>query len=310
MDDVFLKPLELTPSYEEDVLGNSESADKHPAWYVKAGFSVLKAVTNVMKRGNEVRPAVYSEGAPFDNVTGVGIAKYRFTKELVNKILHERKEKDVTVHSILLTGLSFGLIKLLQEKDLPVPKKINSARPIDSRKKLKKYHSPQPLGMFIGTSGLTSMKVPKPLIINKEVFWEKAKKVGRQVQKNVTNQHEKLVLDVVAYFTESFQHQSSNELFGSISMNHHFGLSNLGKCAPGADMDLKLPKFVDAEEIYFGLLGSGFCDFLSTFFTTAVNHKGQMFFIMLYCKRWVKQDIPEKFFRFTEEVLNEMCSCP
>ena len=132
--------------------------------------------------------------------------------------------------------------------------------------------------------------------------------MGNQVQKNVRDQHEKLVLDVMAYLTEKLQHESMGKLFSEIDVDQHFGLSNLGKCAPGTDMDASLPKQVDAEEIYFGLLGSGYPDLLSPFFTTVVHHKEKLFFVMLYIKRWVKEDVPETLFRFTEEVLNEMCS--
>ena len=199
------------------------------------------------------------------------------------------------MHSILLTGLSFGMVKLFEEMGLPLPKTIGSGWPIASRKKLKKYHSPQPLGLFIGTSGMTSMKVPKPFVVNKETFWGRAKKMGNQVKKNVRNQHEKLALDTMTYLTEKLQHESMAKLFGEIGIDQHFGLSNLGKCAPGTDMDANLPKQADAEEIYFGLLGSGYPDLLSTFSTTVVNHKEQMFSVMLYSKRWVKLDVPERF---------------
>ena len=308
VDDVFLKPLELTPTYEEDLLGIANSADKHPAWYAKSGLGIVRAVTRFTKGENSFRPPIFSDGAPFEESKGAGVVRYIFGKELVDKILYERKEKGITVHSILLTGFSFGMVKLFEEMGFPVPKVIRSCWPIDSRKKLKKYHSPQPLGLFIGTSGLTSMKVPKPFVINKETFWEKAEKIGNQVQKNVRHQNEKLALDVMAYLTEKLQHESMAKLFGEIDVDQHFGLSNLGKCAPGADMDASLPKQVDAEEIYFGLLGSGYPDLLSPFFTTVVNHKEQLFFVMWYFKRWVKQDVPETLFRFTEKVLHEMCA--
>ena len=308
VDDFFLKPLELTPTYEEDLLGVANSADKHPSWYIKSGLGLVRAVTRFRKGENSFRPPIFSDGAPFERAKGIGIVRHIFGKELVGNILHKRKEKDITVHSILLTGFSFGMVKLFEQMGFPLPKVIGSCWPIDSRKKLEKYHSPQPLGLFIGTNGLTSMKVPKPFVVNKETFWGRAKKMGNQVQKNVRDQHEKLVLDVMAYLTEMLQHESMGKLFSEIDVDQHFGLSNLGKCAPGTDMDASLPKQVDAEEIYFGLLGSGYPDLLSPFFTTVVNHKEQLFFVMLYIKRWVKEDVPETLFRFTEEVLNEMCS--
>ena len=307
VDDVFLKPLELTPTYEEDLLGITNSSDRHPAWYIKSGFGLLRAAMRLRKGEHSLRPPILSDGAPFEGAKGVGISKYRFSKELVDKVLHERKEKGITVHSILLTWFSFGMVKLFEDMGIPPPKVIRSGWPIDSRKKLEKYHSPQPLGMFIGTSGMTSMKVPKPFVVSKKKFWKKAKKIGNQVQKNVGNQHEKLALDVMAYLTERLQYESLSKVFGGIGIDQHFGLSNLGKCAPGVDLDVSLPKQVDAEEIYFGLMGSGFPELL---FTTVVNHKDQIFFIMLYSKRWVKEDIPETLFRLIEQVLNDVCSFP
>ena len=310
VDEVFMKPLDLTPTYEEDILEISNSADKHPAWYVKSGLSLWRAKNRLFHTDSLGFPPIYSEGAPFEDKKGAGIFKYSFGRNLVQKILHERKEKNVTVHSILLTGFSYGMIRLLQDRGLPLPKEITHGWTIDSRKKLDKYCSPQPLGMFIGTSGLTSMKVPKPYRFDKDIFWHNAKKIGNKVLKNVRNQHEKITLDFIAYFTEQLQHESAGKIFAEVGINYHFGLSNLGKCAPGSDMDTSLPKLVDADEIYFGLLGNGLSDFLINFFNTAVNHKGQIFFMMMYSKRWVERDLPEKFFKYAEEVLNEVCLDP
>lgn len=309
VDEIFLRPLDLTPTYEEDIMGVKNSADWNPAWYVKSGLGLLRAKNRLTKRSGPFSP-IYSEGAPFEEAVGVGVFKYSFSEELTQKILHERKEKGITVHSILLTAFSFGIIKLMQERGLALPSKIKSGWPIDSRKKLKKYGSPQPLGMFIGTSGLTSMKVPKPYRMDRDIFWRNAKEMGTQVQKAVRHQRENITLHAMAYMTECLQHKSLDRFLSELGLDQHLGISNLGKCAAGSDLVTSMPKSVDAEEIYFGLLGSGSACVLSTFFNTVINHKGKLFCLLLFGRRWVKEDLPERLVKYTEEVLHDVCDSP
>ena len=307
VDDVFLHPLDLTPAFEEEILGDAQSADKKPAWYTKAGVTLLRKVNKVFKSRHFGRPPIVSEGGPFPNEKGMGIFKYHFGESLVEKILFERKNHDVTVHSILLTGFSFAMIRLLQDLGLPVTKDIKSGWPIDSRKKLTKYKSPQPLGMFVGTSGFTSMKVPSQNRLNEDVFWKRARKIARQVLKRVENQHEKIQIDLFAYIAEHLQYEDFLQLFGEIGLNHHFGLSNLGKCSPGPELDASIEKVVDATEIYFGIHGNGSANVGFPFFITVVNHKGKFLFVCCYNKLWVKRDLAEKFLTYAEDILDKVC---
>ena len=90
VDDVFLKPLELAPRYEEDLMGIANYAHRHPAWYIKLGLSLLKAATRFRKGRNSFLPSI-SDGAPFEGTKGAGIVRHIFGKELVDKTLHERK---------------------------------------------------------------------------------------------------------------------------------------------------------------------------------------------------------------------------
>ncbi|XP_065061534.1 uncharacterized protein LOC135688555 [Rhopilema esculentum] len=307
VDDVFLHPLDLTPTFEEEILGDAQSADKRPAWYTKAGITLLRKVNKVFKSRHFGRPPIVSEGSPFPNEKGMGIFKYYFGESLVERILYERKNHDVTVHSILLTGFSFAMIRLLLDQGLPVAKDIISGWPIDSRKKLPKYKSPQPLGMFVGTTGFTSMKVPRENRLDKDLFWKRARKIARQVLKGVENQHIKMQIDLFAYVTEHLQYEDFLQLFGEIGVNQHFGLSNLGKCSPGPELDANIEKAVEATEIYFGLHGNGSANVGFPFFITVLNHKGKMFFVCCYNKLWVKRDLAEKFLTYAEDILDKVC---
>lgn len=309
IDDVYLTPLELTPSYEEDILGLVSSADKKPAWYLKAIVNLVRAKNRAF-HGLGRRPSIAAEGSPFLDEKGMGIFKFSLSEELVGKILHERRAKDVSVHSILVAGLSFAIIRLMQDLGQPLPKKIGSGWPIDSRKKLAKFKSPQPLGMYIGTSGMTSMNVPKPYEFNREVFWHAAAKIGRQVRKGVQNQRESLVLDMMAYFYNTLKDGEVGPVMSEIGLMQHFGVSNLGKCAPGPELDASLPKLVDADEIYFGLLGQGSKDLHVPFFNTVVNHKGRIFIVSCYSKTWSTREFTEKFLNHFENVLDEVCERP
>ena len=309
VDDMYLTPLELTPSYEEDILGLVSSADKKPAWYLKAIVNLVRAKNRAFS-SREWRPSLSAEGSPFLEEKGMGIFKFSLSEELVGRILHERKANDVSVHSILVTGLSFAIIRLMQDFGQPLPKKIGSGWPIDSRKKLAKFKSPQPLGMYIGTSGMTSLKVPKPYEFSREIFWHAASKIGRQVRKGVQNQREGLVLDMMAYFYNHLKDGDFGQFMTEIGLMQHFGISNLGKCAPGPELDTSLPKLVDADEIYFGLLGEGSKDVTVPFFNTVVNHKGRIFIVSCYCKKWCTREFTEKFLSHLEAILDEVCEGP
>ena len=300
VDDVFLHPLDLTPAFEEEILGDAQSADKKPAWYTKAGVTLLRKVNKVFKSRHFGRPPIVSEGGPFPNEKGMGIFKYHFGESLGEKILFERKNHDVTVHSILLTGFSFAMIRLLQDQGLPVSKKVTSSWPIDSRKKLPKYLSPQPLGLLSGAIGFTTMKVPRRKRLDKQVFWDRAKKVARQVVKGVENQHEKIGFDILAYITERIQFEDLVQLSREMGLHEHFGLSNLGKCSPGPELDTSVRKVVDAAEIYFGLHGNGSENFRYPFFIT-------VFFICCYNKLWVKRELAEKFLTYAQDILVQVC---
>lgn len=309
VDDIFLTPHDVTPSYEEDILGQASTADKKPAWYVKAVFSLRKAMYRAFG-GHDGRIKVTAEGSPFLDEKGMGIFKFCLQQELVARILHERKNNDVSVHSILVTGLSFAVIKLLQYSGQPLPKKIESSWPIDSRKKLAKFKSPQPLGMFISSMGMTSMKVPRPYEFNREVFWHAAAKIGQQVRKGVQNQQEGLFLDVMSYLYDKSNVADFGTIAHDAGLLSHFDISNLGKCSPGQELDATLPKLIDADEIYFGELGQGSPNNPAPFFNTVVTHKEKMFIVSCYNKRWVTRELAGKLMRYLEEVLDEVCESP
>eukprot|EP00795_Rhopilema_esculentum_P007022 gene7022-12647_t len=105
--------------------------------------------------------------------------------------------------------------------------------------------------------GFTSMKLPRQKRLDKQVFWDRAKEVARQVVKGVENQHEKIGFDILAYITEQIQFEDLVQLSREIGLHEHFGLSNLGKCSPGPELDASAERVVDATEIYFALHGNG-----------------------------------------------------
>ena len=309
VDDIFLTPHDVTPSYEEDILGQVSTADKKPAWYVKAFFNLQRAKNRAFG-GNDGRIKITAEGSPFLDQKGMGIFKFCLQEELVARILYERKANDVTVHSILVTGLSFAVIKLLQDLGQPLPKKIESAWPIDSRKKLAKFKSPQPLGMFISPIGMTSMKVPRPYEFNREVFWHAAAHISQQVRKGVQNQHEGLFLDLMSYLYNNHNVADPGTIIQETGLLTHFDISNLGKCSSRPQLDATLPKLIDADEIYFGELGQGAPNNPTPFFNTVVTHKGKLFIVSCYNKRWVTRELAGKLMKYLEEVLDGVCRSP
>ena len=309
VDNVFRTPHDVTPSYEEDILSKVSTADQKPSWYIKAYFNLLRAKNRAFG-GNDARIKVTAEGSPFLDQKGMGIFKFCLQEELVARILHERKANNVSVHSILVTGLSFAVIKLLQDSGQPLPKKIESSWPIDSRKKLEKFKSPQPLGMFISPMGMTSMKVPRPYEFNREIFWHAAANISQQVRKDVQNQHEDLFLDVMAYLYSKSDVADHGTIMHEAGFTTHFDISNLGKWSPGPELDATLPKLIDADEIYFGELGRGAINSPTPFFNTVVTHQGKMFIVSCYNKKWVTRELAGKLMRYLEEILDEVCESP
>ena len=64
VDNVFLTPHDVTPSYEEDILSKVSTADQKPSWYIKAYFNLLRAKNRAFG-GNDARIKVTAEGSPF-----------------------------------------------------------------------------------------------------------------------------------------------------------------------------------------------------------------------------------------------------
>ncbi len=304
-NDRFVHPLQLTPSYEEDFLDVQDSADVKSPWYLTLLMKMMR-VKNKMFKDRLYEPLYKSQGSPFSE-DGTGPCISVITGKLLDGILKKRKEKNIGVHSILITALSFATLKLFQKHEIPLPAVIKGGWPIDSRKFDAKYESPQPLGMLTGSSGLSEMEIPCPFHASKELFWEKAKSIDEGVKRDNQRQSD-VNLQLFAYHAEDLSKvESCCHYFNEFYSKPHFVLSNLGKCSPGGELTETSSHFIDAEKIYFGLCGRGFGATNVPFFVTAVNHKNKIFLANCYSRKWISREFVCEFMDFFQDMLIMAC---
>eukprot|EP00794_Sanderia_malayensis_P020066 gene20066-22035_t len=305
IDDKFLHPLPLAPCYEEEFLKMSDSTEKTAPWYIRLLFNALRAKTRLFGK-NIYDPLIKANVPPCEDSAGPYGKVIK--KELLEKMLKKRKEKDVGVHSIIITAMSFAIMKLLLKYEIPLPNAIVSGWPKDSRKYNAKFKSPQPLGMFTAKSGLSNVKVPKHASIDYDVFWEKAKDISDTMKKGLREDNDFLGPKALMYIVEQLKNEDNvGKMFGELGFKPYFTFSNLSKCSPGPDLEETTPKFVDVNEMYFGLCGKGFQEYPFAFFITATNHKDQIFLACMYNWKYIGRDGAKDFMDYTEEMLVMAC---
>ena len=231
---------------------------------------------------------------------------------MLDRILEQRKLHSIGVHAILLTAISFAVAKTMTENgDNPLPKKIICGWTIDSRKLLKeKYKSPQPLGMFIGTNGISSMKVPKPFHVTKDKFWKRAKNYAKDVTKIGTgHKHDNITMGFYSYMAKKVKSTDFGTIMSEMGMSQfQFQLSNLSNCSPGPDLVATGPKFVDADQVYFGVCGHGMQSIAVGVFCTTIYHNDRICLAVCYNKKWLNKDFVRRFTQEIDSVLDIACS--
>ncbi len=310
-DERFLYPLQLTPGYEEEFLKVKDSADTVAPWYITLRWNFLRAVNRMFKE-RLYEPLFKSEGSPY-NEDGCGPYATVIQEDLLEMLLTKRKEKNVTIHSMLLTALSFAILKLFQNHKIPLPNIVRGGWPIDSRKFNSKYKSPQPLGILTCSSGLSEMKVPHHFEASREMFWLSAKSIEHNAKMDRNRQSDVLSLKPLtmkgfAYLVENLKTvENYGHFFGDFDMKLHFVLSNLGKCSPGPELNETSPSFINAEELYFGICGKGHGAMNVPIFVTAINHKNRIFLANCYNRKWISKDYAREYMDYVEELLVVAC---
>ena len=312
-DSKFDKPLELLPAME-NVLGMTEDEVMQPSsWFIRALSKVLQLKTRLFTSDLE-KPLFWNkENANSTEEVLISVVKQIIHHELTSKVISKSKQKAISVHSILLSGLSFALAKTVKQSGKDPPKFIKQNWAANLRPKYlsEEIASMKHLGLYAG-GGSTESKMPNDLTdINVDEFWKIANNLSNDVKSLLDNESYKMNLKFIKLMVENASPEN-DEFCTSLQRSGfkiHFTLSNLGKCAFNENIkDTKSPNYlVNLEESYFGMAGSDKLSFVHPFFITVLTFNGLMFLAFQYSEKWITKDFTEKFVGNFVEVLAQMC---
>ena len=312
----FENTLPVTPTLEEVFLGQKYPIDFALSWYMKAILRLVRWKHHVFGASDESkRPLLYSREFP-KSAESASFSKYQIPADLTSGIIKASRCHGVTVHSVLLTALSYSTAESMKAFGFLPDRIIKHTWPINLRKMIPELSSPHPLGYFL-SEGSSEIKLPEDFKFHSDQAWLSAKNISNSVKD--TSNRDKLSFGVnfVKYLLHEMNCTEGNpfSVFGELGFRMHFSLSNLGNCDKNVQLEGTSPNFVDLKETYFGnavndfsklLDKDGGISFLGPFITVH-TFKGCMNIAVSYSEKWISREFMEQFLRNTEHVLTKMC---
>ena len=311
----FENPLPMTPTLEVAFLGQNPT-DFALSWYMKAILRLLRWKHHLFAASDESkRPLLYSRESP-KSAESACFTKYQIPADLTTGIIEASRCHGVTVHSVLLTALSYSTTESMNAFGFLPDRIIKHTWPINLRKMIPELSSPQPLGYFL-SEGSSEIKLPEDFKFHSDQAWLCAKNVSNSIKDTLNRDKLTFGVNFVKYLLHEMNCTEGNpfRVFEELGFKMHFSLSNLGNCDKNVQLEDTSSNFVDLKGTYFGNAVNDFSklvdkdggiSFIGPFITVH-TFKGCMNIAVSYSDKWISRGFMEQFLRNTEYFLTQMC---